>query len=106
MFEPPQLMTELAKQELEAAPTVSCHCSPTATTAKAHERRSARRLLRSRPSCHVRAINLPLHLATARTACGGAPVTQTLLAHDELGVCLARIDREWAAAGGGVRLRA
>jgi hypothetical protein len=79
---------------------------PTATTTKAHERRSARRLIRSRPSCHVRAINLPLHLATARTACGGAPVTQTLLAHDELGVCLARIDREWAAAGGGVRLRA
>jgi hypothetical protein len=34
MFEPRQLMTDLAKQqELEAAYGISCHCSPTATAA-------------------------------------------------------------------------
>ena len=54
MLESRQLTTALAKQQqLKAAYAICCHCSLSATTAKAPERRSARRVLRSRPCRHV-----------------------------------------------------
>src|SRR5215469_6167475 len=105
MFKPRQLMTELASKS-GGAHAVSRHLQPTATTANPNEHRNARRLFRSRAGCHVPATKLPPHLATAAHDSGGAPVTQTGLAHDGFGVCLARIDCGWAAAHGGERLRA